>query len=235
MEATTQTACTASSTPHIEDGALQALKLLALLLMAVDHINAIVFAFRVPAMFDLGRLVFPLFAFVFGINLARPTVTEETLRRIIKRLCVYGGLAMPAYVYAHGWWPCNVLFTFALVAYLVLCWRRRDEWHVAIGIATFIVAGSVVEFWWFGVSFCLACYWWSRERSWKAVLGIVLTCSSLLFVNANSWALAALPLIALVATRPLRVPRMGKLFYWFYPAHLTALVAIAWVLHVNAH
>ncbi|MBK7549911.1 MAG: hypothetical protein IPI20_19875 [Rhodoferax sp.] len=62
----------ASGPLHIDNGTLEALKWLALVLMTGDHVNKYVLADSLPGLFELGRLAMPLFMFVLAYNLARP-------------------------------------------------------------------------------------------------------------------------------------------------------------------
>ena len=55
--------------------------------------------------------------------------------------------------------------------------------------------------------------------------------ASLVMVNFNLWALAAVPLILLATRVELRVPRLRWLFYALYPIHLTVL----WWLRDGLH
>ena len=60
---------------RVSSGAIEALKWLALACMVVDHVNAVFFARELGTWADvIGRVAFPLFAGVFGYNLARPGV-----------------------------------------------------------------------------------------------------------------------------------------------------------------
>jgi uncharacterized membrane protein len=82
IEASPRVAPAASASRRLEvtDASLEWMKWLAVVGMVLDHVNWFFFAssFDNPQasphawMNDVGRVVFPLFAFVFGINLARP-------------------------------------------------------------------------------------------------------------------------------------------------------------------
>ena len=57
---------------RVADGTLEALKWLALVLMALDHTNKFLFKEKLPVLFEMGRLAMPTFAFVLAYNLTRP-------------------------------------------------------------------------------------------------------------------------------------------------------------------
>lgn len=65
-------------------GALESLKWLALGLMVIDHLNAYLWAWRYPPLYALGRLTFPLFAFVLAYNLARPGNERAADRTLVR-------------------------------------------------------------------------------------------------------------------------------------------------------
>src|SRR5471032_1823847 len=54
------------------EGSLEAIKWAALILMVFDHTNKYLYAERLPVVFQLGRIVMPIFGFVLAYNLARP-------------------------------------------------------------------------------------------------------------------------------------------------------------------
>ena len=54
------------------EGSLEAIKWAALILMVFDHTNKYLYAERLPVVFQLGRIVMPMFGFVLAYNLARP-------------------------------------------------------------------------------------------------------------------------------------------------------------------
>ena len=62
--------------PHrpwtMADGSLAAIKWTALVLMVFDHVNKYLYAEKLPVIFQLGRIVMPMFGFVLAYNLARP-------------------------------------------------------------------------------------------------------------------------------------------------------------------
>ena len=45
-----------------------------------------------------------------------------------------------------------------------------------------------------------------------------------LFINANQWAFAVLPVILIAPHVGISLKRQRHFFYWFYPAHLAAIL-----------
>ncbi len=218
----------------IADGTLEALKWLALIVMALDHVNKYLYREQLPVIFEVGRSVLPIFSFVLAYNLARPNAaTNGAYRRTMQRLTLAGLLSAPI-VYALNaplvskWpgWPQNVLFMFLLGLGLPILWQKGGALRRGVAVVLFVIAGAVVEYHWFG----LACFWASalfcRQPTFSNFSLWVLALLSLTAVNGNLWALAAVPIVLLATRVPLSLPRNKWAFYAFYPTHLLAI----WVL-----
>ena len=234
MKAGATTADTASSTRpapvQIDSGTLEALKWCGLLLMVLDHLNKYLMAHAWPWAFDLGRLSMPLFGIVLAYNLARPQLGTDTHLRIMKRLGIYGLLAMPFFIaiggVVTGWWPLNILFT--LLVATATAWLA-DRPGVTSGVAAvcvFLIGGAIVEFWWPAVLFILAARMYFRSGRAASLVLCAVALAALYPINGNGWALGALPLPLLAPRVRIELPRLQGFFYGFYPAHL----ALIWVV-----
>lgn len=215
----------------VSNGTLEALKWLALLLMTVDHVNKFLFNGTNDAAFTAGRLAMPLFVFALAYNLARPSVLEHGgFPRTMKRLAVFGVLAMPAFFIMGGinaaLRPLNIMFALlTLTAMLNLIDRRTAGSYAAAGVV-FLVSGAAVEYWWPALALGLA-VWWYCKRPSAMPLALALTAlASLWFINSNLWALATVPVVVAASLADLRIPRLRWVFYAYYPLHLFALCLI---------
>lgn len=213
------------------DGTIEAIKWLALLLMTLDHVNKYLLADSVHALFALGRVAMPLFAFVLAYNLARPgALAKGAHLRTMKRLALYGALATPAFVglggLVAGWWPLNILWMLFVATAVIYLIELGGTGRLIAAAAFFAFGGFFVEFWWPALGFCLACWAYCRKPSWLALVGLTSCCAALWFINNNLWALVALPVIFAGAKIDLPFPRWRHVFYVYYPVHLTALWAI---------
>lgn len=226
-----------SDTPQakLSTGALEALKYAALLCMLGDHVNLVLFGRDLPLLDELGRAAFPLFACVFGCNLARPDPAwTSTYRRILRRLLLFGLISMPFSVLAFDRWdllPLNILFSFAAGLGLVWCLRRNDPVSALVGSVLFLGAGLLVEFYWPGLVLVVAAWACFAHPGVATQVFALVAASALWFVNGNFYALLAYPVVAAVARWSPRLPRNRWLFYAFYPAHLAVLAALRYLLH----
>ena len=212
----------------INDGSVEALKWLALLLMTGDHVNKYLFNGTVALLFNAGRLALPLFAFVLGYNLARPGTLERGVYvRTMRRLATAGVLATPPFIalggLAAGWWPLNVMLTLLVVTAMLYLIDLGGKLRISAATTVFLVAGSCVEYWWLALAICLSAWCYCRRPSALAFILLIAAISALWLINGNFWALGALPLIALASQVDLQMPRIRWLFYVFYPLHLIAL------------
>lgn len=215
----------------VSNGTLEALKWLALLLMTVDHVNKFLFNGTNDAAFAAGRIGLPLFVFCLAYNLARlGTLERGAYPRTMRRLAVFGVLAMPAFGILGGlhvmWRPLNVMFALLTLTATIYLINRRTVGTYAAATVVFLAGGAAVEYWWPALVFGLAVWWYCKHHS-AMVLALALTALvALWFINQNLWSLAAVPIIAAVALINLRTPRLRWAFYVYYPLHLIALCLI---------
>lgn len=208
------------------DASLNAAKWLALVLMVIDHSNKYLLGGSVHWMYALGRVSMPLFAFTLGYNLARPgMLAQGGYRRIALRLTVFGLLATAPFIVinklSYGW-PLNMMFTllFAVITAWLLDTGRQVQ-----SIAAWLVfawAGALGEYWWPAIGMCLCVWAYQRKPSGELVIGFLACLLLLWFVNGNFWALASLPVLALLRYVPFALPRAQWTFYAIYPLHLVA-------------
>ena len=205
-------------------GTIEALKWLALGCMVVDHVNLIAFDRTLGTWADVvGRLAMPIFALVFGYNLARPGVDRL---RVAGRLAIVGALVTPLYALAIGVWPLNVLLTFALAAVTIDALEARQ--HGAV--AGMLVAAVLVDYQLAGVGLVLCGFYAVRSGvtpAWLASVALVML--ALCVLNGNAWALLALPLLWSASRLDFAVPRSRWAFLAAYPAHLAVIALLAGV------
>ncbi|MEO5774981.1 MAG: TraX family protein [Sphingomicrobium sp.] len=221
-------------------GTTELAKWLALFLMVADHVNKFLFAGKLPAAFELGRLAMPLFVFVLAYNLARPgALANGAFGRTFKRLGFVGVATTPVFVSLVGWWPLNIMFTLALSAAVIWLMEAGAKRGKLAAAALFVIGGAFVEFWWPAVALCVAAWWFCKQPSWGRAGALLIACASLSAVNGlsnaivngvpvlvihpNHWALASLPVMAALTRVDVRIPRVRYFFYAFYPAHLVLL------------
>ena len=216
------------------DGSLEAIKWAALVLMVFDHVNKYLYAENLPVIFQVGRIVMPMFGFVLAYNLARPDALARGMHgRMMVRLTLMGLAASPMVIILNGlivtanaWWPLNILFTLLLVVSLTYLIDRGGAKCYALAAALFILGGAFVEYLWMGVLCCLGAWLFCRQASPSRLTLWFLGTLSLTVVNGNAWGLLAIPIVLLAGRVRLPLPRRTWVFYAFYPAHLLLLLIV---------
>lgn len=227
---------------EVTDASLEWTKWLAVVGMVLDHVNWFFFASSIDNpqasphawMNDVGRVVFPLFAFVFGINLARVLNGPETadraprFRRMMLRLLVAGAIAQGAYWLLRGYFfPLNVLFTFALVARIARGFTAEaPSAQKLAAVALFAFGSLAVEYWWVGTGLALTALYFARRRTLRSLLPFAGVLLLLALMSRNPAPLAALLVIAALRGAAVSLPRLPGAFHCFYAGHLWVLVGL---------
>ncbi len=218
--------------PRLSGGAQDALKLIALATMLLDHTNKTVLHESAPALSWIGRLAFPLFAFLIAYNLEKRDVYP---RKYVLPLLISGLISQPFFAAAFHVPRVNIFFTLILGIGLWYAHRTLEERGYGWGI------------WLVGLVF-IGINWWTDYPIlgcviipvWAALLrnptglnwliwGFVTLCLNF-FLPESYVALLVTPLIIFVAEAMRNRPRLFKrerfLMYAFYPVHLSALIIV---------
>jgi hypothetical protein len=215
---------------RIHDGALEALKWIAVVAMVLDHANKYVLQREYEWMVSVGRVAFPLFALVLAYKLSLAADPAGAAWRAARRLLVVGLIATAPFIAAghiaaSWWWPLNVMFTLAAGAAMVSLVERGLP-YAALGV--FISTGWLAEFFWPGSLLLLCAYrLFTRPSELWAALAIF-AMGGLSLINGSHWAVVGVILFLLAASVPARfqAPRLKWFFYAFYPAHFAVIVAV---------
>ncbi len=224
-----------------------ALKLLAAAAMLVDHAGAILFP-RVLALRVIGRLAFPIFAFMVAQGCK---YTRNALRYFLSMFTL-GVVCQLVYGAAATVDRLNILLTLSASIVLILLLHRVKQalysraWvRLAAAAAGFLVALVAIYYvnqacpFDYGFWGCLTAVFPSvfqqkteAPESWKGAdkneIHVAMLAIPLL-VLASDWlqmcALFALPLLLCYSGRRGKLP-LKYFFYLFYPLHLAALYGI---------
>jgi TraX protein len=213
---------------HPASGALEVLKLAALVTMVADHANKYALDRAYPMMEHIGRLAFPLFALVVAANLHWNTADPQ---RYFMRLAVWGMASQAIFTWATGRTDLNILLTLGIGVQLVLAVEALRQHTSVVGVLwlmVVIVATLPCDYRLTGPLLVLLFHgWFARPGPYTAllaILGVAALNTSLLFAPA---ALASLIVAGVVAWWRPRLPRLTR--YWFYPFYPTHFAVIRWI------
>jgi len=212
------------------DGTVEFVKWIALAAMLVDHVGLLVFGQgKFSLSDDVGRIAFPLFAFVLGFKLAAGSGSvSPTSLRTVKRLFLWALISfVPFYLATGRLWPPDIFFTLGLGA--LACWVEssalpdRQRWLAYLGI---FIASFGCDYFAPGVFLILSVCVLYRRSSASAAAATLLCCALLALMSWNPWTLLALPIASSIHWLRLSVPRLKWLFYAIYPLHLLAIAVL---------
>ena len=145
----------------------------------------------------------------------------------MKRLALFGLIAaIPHFILDGRFFPLNILATLLVATGTVYLFEQGglNRWH---GILAFMVGGCIVEGNWFAVAVCMTAYRYCQSPTVLRLSSLMTSLAVLgLFINANQWALAVLPVILIAPHVRISLKRQRYFFYWFYPAHLAVILSV---------
>ena len=223
------------------------LKLLAAVAMTADHVGLVLLP-QVPALRLIGRLAFPIFAFMIAEGCAH---TRSGLRYFLHVLLL-AAVCQTAYTVAMGSWYLCVPVSFALAIALVMAlnqWKKAQKtlqkclWGAVffLGVAVVWLLNRVVtlDYGFWGCMMPVGASLLRRKReddplpAWLdqnffhvLAMGLFMAPLALWLGAWQWWSFLALPLLSCYSGRRGKY-KMKYFFYIFYPAHLLVVQAIA--------
>lgn len=196
------------------------LKWVAIVLMVLDHVGF--FLEQYAWLRFVGRVVYPIFAFLVAYNYLHNTRNKEGY---LKRLFFWALISQPIYMLAMGA-SLNILFTILLGMLVVYVFENQKPYALLLCVLLIPIA-FVTSYGIAGVMLVPSFYFLLKNIKFAPLLAFTLA-----FLNAPKYLLftaLSIPLIALVARFNGTIGRTsGVFFYAFYPAHL----AVLWLVFV---
>lgn len=216
-----------------------ALKLIAMAAMLVDHIGFLFFPHELLWR-AIGRLAFPLFAFLIAEGFEK----THNVSRYGKRLILFAALSQLPYslVLAATGTPqtLNIFFTLS-AGLLALALLARFPYKKSVPLVLFIVVLAQylrIDYGAYGILTILASHLFIHRKTTGGIALIFLPIFYTLYLTLvgvtpiQFLALFSVPFIALYrGERGRNLPR--AFLYWFYPAHLFIFWLI-WYYHLYA-
>ncbi len=231
-----ETTLTRSAMPQLSGNAL---KILAAVTMTVDHVGLTLFP-RVQVLRLIGRLAFPIFAFMIAEGCAH---TRNAWRYFLHVL-VLGVVCQAAYTIAMNSWYLCVPVSFAIAIPLILAlqkWKKAQSFLSALlwgavflaGVAAVWVLTRYVTldygFWGsmmpVGASLFRGTKKQDRNLTHVLTMGVLMIPLALQLGPWQWWSLLALPFLKLYSGNRGKY-KMKYFFYIFYPAHLLGIQGV---------
>ncbi len=235
------------STLLLSEGPLDTLKLLALILMTLDHINQALLGGEYASLGYLGRGAYPLFCFAMACHLLR----KDPMDRYLQRIMAYALLSQPVYLLAFDEPQLNILFVLCFAA-IVSRWLLEQSpfWqHLILGLSLVSFAiKDPFDYDLVGLVFPVALVMILQGRwigwFWCLLLAAFLNfdLEHVLSYEEGAWSVVfsmtdffwttvgviVVPCLAYGIARVLRGKRYlhRSTFYVYYPAHLALLVLL---------
>ena len=226
------------------------LKLVAIILMVVDHIGMILYP-DIELLRVVGRSAFVLFSFLIAYNYIFNTSNKI---KYIQRLLLFAFISQLPYLFAMfvaGRDPdLNIFFTFSLsLIFIYLIEQKINSFILFLYFIILIYITGLVEYGFLGVLLTISFFYYLKE---KASIGFILillffledpvlsfyilstSYSKLLEYNIYDYMYICSSLFSLIIIFTVKNIKdmynlsflRNKLFYWFYPVHLFILALI---------
>lgn len=198
------------------------LKILAVLLMLIDHIGAVFFPenllFRV-----VGRLSFPLFAYC----IAEGYFYTSSWKKYSLRLFLFALISQAPYSMLFDTWRLNIFFTLWLSLLAIHCFAKKN--YIAGALLLGIAYVAPISYGIFGVLLPSVYFFLKNNRILLIATQLVTTYlySMSIDVTYQMTSVLATFLIWYTNSLPVNISMNKYLFYWFYPLHLILLYLAA--------
>ena len=213
------------------------LKILAMITMTCDHVGLMLFP-QVPWLRIIGRLAMPIYAFM----IAEGCRHTRDRKKYLLRLLGMGALCQAVYLLAMESLYMCILITFSMSVGLICLMDRaeqqrtqKSQMNLALGVLTAFFLCTVlpdllpntdfeIDYGLPGVLLPVLIY---GAGTRGLLLGIALMVLN--FGGMHWYAFLAVPPLLLYNGQRGKV-NMGRLFYWYYPAHMAAIFGISQLL-----
>lgn len=217
------------------------IKIIACVTMLLDHIKYAIPETRCFATQYLGRIAFPLFAFMIGEGYAH----TKDLQKYCKRLLIAGIISQIPFMYFRSlvgeWRMLNVMFTLLLgIAAITIFDKFEKKYYISLpAVLLFALIGQIikVDYGAYGVLMVFVLY---LARNHKILRIFALVILNLIYYfnivivsfsmqSLISYMFTTLPAILLVFYNGKLGRKMKYIFYMFYPVHMIILYILTFM------
>lgn len=200
-----------------EDKNTDILKLIAIITMLIDHIGKIFFP-EIMELRIIGRVSFPIFAYLIALGYNRTSSYENYLSRLL----IFAFISIIPYHYFSS--GNNIFFT--LAAGLVAIHFLKKKNYI-VPIAMIILSEYInMTYGWYGVMMILIFNIFIDDFSKLSISFVLLNLAYFLFKGGTIQLYSVFVLFILPIEYDLRYRLPRYLYYSFYPVHIVMLLLI---------
>jgi len=212
------------------------LKYLACAAMLIDHIGVLLLP-QITALRFVGRLAFPIFAFLIANGFKHSSSVSKYLLRLI----IFAALFQWPYQLIMGTFGLNILFTLSTGLLAVIAMNKAEQ-HIAnsplafccciliCAAAAAIAQLTAMDYGWYGIAVICASWIFFGNFPLMALSWLGLTCAYMFIIGPQYQLLALLALIPIKFYDGSRGKGGRWFFYGFYIGHLLLLYLLQLII-----
>ena len=216
-------------------------KIIACITMVLDHVKYAIPETEGFLTVYLGRLSFPLFAFL----LVEGYIHTSNLKKYYKRLFIFALISQIPFMLfrtlLNDWMLLNIMFTllFGLIAITILDKEKRKWISIPAALLIVIIGELIrVDYGWFGITTVILLYLLKNNKkilpyAFGALVVLyyytMVNCRILetryLFLTIFTW----LSILIIAMYNGKEGKKNKYFFYWFYPIHMLLIYLISYI------
>ncbi len=214
------------------------LKIIACVTMVLDHIKYAIPETTCFVTQYLGRIAFPLFAFLVGEGYCH----TSNLKKYSKRLILFALISQIPFMLFRTlvgeWRMLNILFTLLLGLGSIAVWDKFGKKSIPI-IALLVFLGKIlrVDYGWYGVLSVFVLYLFRQRKIGRVIAFLVLNTiyyyprlsSNMSLSLVISYSCTTIPVIFLLFYNGKLGRKTKYLYYLFYPIHMIILYGLSFL------
>lgn len=216
------------------------IKIIACFTMVLDHIKYAIPETENVLTIYLGRMSYPLFAFL----LVEGYVHTSDLKKYYKRLFVFAIISQIPFMLFRTlvgeWKMLNIMFTLLFGLLAITAYDKIKKEYISFPICLLIILlGNIlnVDYGWFGITVILILYIFRRNKALKFIAYSLLVAfffyvTGIRFVNSQVLKLFGayiLPIVPILLYNNEQGKKIKYFFYWFYPIHMLIVYGLSFI------
>lgn len=215
-----------------------AIKIIACITMVLDHIKYVYIPIENFATLYLGRITFPLFAFL----LTEGYVHTSNIKKYIERIIIFGIISQIPFMffrtYVGDWLMLNIMFTLMLGLMAILAYDKINNKFISIPLVILIIlSGNLfkVDYGAYGVLLIFILYLFKDQKIFLTIsyIGVVILhyyhigCLNINYIFNIIFTL--FPIIIILLYNGKQGRKIKYFYYWFYPVHMIIFSIIGYI------